>query len=79
MQVFDYGVFFEDGHRESFCLEYGPEGSSTERMIADYENDSFIQRFNEETDGEALTALRKLDEIHCFAFILVNPPRELSV
>jgi hypothetical protein len=82
MKVYDYGVFFEDGHKESFYLEYGPDkeagDSDDDRFIYDYKNNKHMQRFNEETDGNAFAMFETLDAEHSFGFIIVNPPRELD-
>ena len=72
MKVYDYGLFFEDGHKEFFCLKYGPEG--TERYLDSLDNEWF-DRFDQDTPG-AKEVLCQLDETHGFAFCIVNSPRE---
>lgn len=76
MKVYDYCLFFEDGTKEAFYLAYGPEDRA-DSMITDYENSEYIRRFDSEAPG-ALDTIRRLDAERSLAFILVNPPRELS-
>jgi len=81
--VYDYALFYEDGHREGFYLEYGPESAKGEdTMITDVRNNPYMQRFAAEC-GEinGLTVWDMLDDFnrqHSFAFLLVNPPREID-
>lgn len=78
MKRFDYCVFFENGTKEYFWLSYGPEGDNLERLISDYKNNEHMQRFNEETNGEAFKILDELSAERSFAFILVNPPVDVE-
>lgn len=82
MKVYDYGVFFEDGHKEAFWLSYGPDveagDSDDERFIYDYRENKHLKRFNEETEGAALAMFETFDAQHSFGFIIVNPPREID-
>lgn len=79
MKVYDYGIFYENGMKDTFYLEYGPEESrGEETLIGDWRNNEYIKRFDEENDGVVLPGLEKRDEAWSIAFILVNPPRELE-
>ena len=72
MKLYDWGFFFEDGTKEQLTLSYGPEGSNEERIITDLDNEWLVRVFSEYPAVKSVLT----DEDECFAFVIVNPPRD---
>lgn len=70
MQMYDWGVFWEDGNRASLPVPFGPEAP-----------DNIIPRLDGEWIGRILVYLpnfiEAMNELP-FALIIVNPPRQAT-
>lgn len=68
-QMYDWGVFWEDGNKASLPVPFGPEGIGKDTVI---DLDSpWVEKILEYIPN-FVTAMEELP----FAFIIVNPPRD---
>jgi hypothetical protein len=79
--VYNYAIFFEDGTRDAFYLNYGPvneDRPGSAAIIYDWKNDEHLKRFDGENEGRVMPMLQEMHDEHCIGFIMVNPPTTLS-
>ena len=79
--VYDYAIFFEDGTRDGFYLEYGPvneDRPGSAAIIYDWRNDEFLKRFDSENEGRVMPMLQKMHDERSIGFVMVNPPTTLK-
>lgn len=83
-KVYDYCIFFANGTREDFYLDYGPErGTDDEDTIMFDIDNKWFRRFHEEANEkdptlDVMGILQQLCDERSLACIIVNPPREIE-
>jgi len=79
--VYNYAIFFEDGTRDAFYLEYGPvneDRPGSAAIIYDWKNDKHLMRFDDENEGRVMPMLQEMHDERSIGFIMVNPPTTLD-